>query len=1194
MEHEAVATKAPPINEKTENKESLSLVAKSTRDPASDDGDSQENVSKDDLSRRNAESSNQTQNLQETKMEHEAVATKAPPINEKTENKESLSLDAKSTRDPASDDGDSQENVSKDDLSRRNVESSNQTQNLQETKMEHEAVATKAPPINEKTENKESLSLDAKSTRDPASEDGDSQENVSKDDLSRRNTESSIQTRNLQETKEEHTSHCEDRLQHSEGNFKSQIDELFIRLNLKANHKLKPADILQIQSQSSYCQEPGDEKELVHTFLQRILMGNYRARHASVKERISEVDPIQSDTATREEGDTFADFFDLRQDSIDKTIHDHAIHPMDVQMAVLHCSDSFLKQLIVTKLSQCQYALPLLVPDPFTREIEFPLWTFRQIKKSSKTTDTSGNHTYKTMYMYKAETPLVAFFRLGSVSSSKSQLMNSLINEKHNTFFHRHCPGSSRTRLLMDGVVEITWYLPSGKSTDHFPDCVAFCNLHGDIETNKEQLEILIEMSSVNVVLLGDQQHISTNEGVLQRLFKGPKPLIYLLSENNSSVTGTKSLKYKIGLKDRSQATVSEELINTINTCLSKPGSTFRLEDVGKDRGIKTDENHPECQRGKEAALQITRLLEGMDMSRIKETFLPCQGNLWHMWCQKNKDKYKLCCNDTENQVSKIQGEMNQIRAQQKECGVTPFLELFIKNLNLPPSDERCYFLKWTEILLDKYSIQGLTALHQEYDATWSKLLGLKHQHDKSEEIRPEQAKLEVISEKVKATNFGLEHILREMGQIYESSVSLPMGQNEAFFPKFAAEIMLSGYPLELMDGDAGHVPLVWVSAVLDELIKILGDQGVFVLSVLGIQSSGKSTMLNAMFGLQFAVSAGRCTRGAFMQLVKVSEEMKAELKFDYILVVDTEGLQSPESTRKSTIRHDNELATFAIVLGNMTLINIFGESPAEIQDIFQITVHIFLKINKLRLNPSCMFIFQNVPDVTAKEKTMEGRQHLTEKLDNMTRLAALEEVCDAECFSDVIEFDVERDVRYIAQLWEGSPPMAPPNPSYSENIEELKQTIISKAAQKGGMKLSEFQTRIKDLWEALLNENFVFSFKNTWEISVYRKLEEQYGKWTQNLRTAMQNIIDKRIKNHLHKVEYKELVEEMKEPFERVNRSLEQYFEEKKKERGILQQWREKYKQHIIDLYEDLLRSTKTELDETFEKHIPDPSSSS
>ncbi len=88
------------------------------------------------------------------------------------------------------------------------------------------------------------------------------------------------------------------------------------------------------------------------------------------------------------------------------------------------------------------------------------------------------------------------------------------------------------------------------------------------------------------------------------------------------------------------------------------------------------------------------------------------------------------------------------------------------------------------------------------------------------------------------------------------------------------------------MDGDAGHVPVIWISAVLDQLIQKLGDQRVFVLSVLGIQSSGKSTMLNTMFGLQFAVGAGRCTRGAFMQLIRVSDEMKTQINIDYILLL--------------------------------------------------------------------------------------------------------------------------------------------------------------------------------------------------------------------------------------------------------------------------------------------------------------------
>ncbi|KAF1379076.1 hypothetical protein PFLUV_G00172290 [Perca fluviatilis] len=322
------------------------------------------------------------------------------------------------------------------------------------------------------------------------------------------------------------------------------------------------------------------------------------------------------------------------------------------------------------------------------------------------------------------------------------------------------------------------------------------------------------------------------------------------------------------------------------------------------------------------------------------------------------------------------------------------------------------------------------------------------------------------------------------MGQIYEAHASLQertkRGQPDwSKYPELAAELMISGHPMELMDGDAGHVPLTWISSLLDEVIKKLGDKRVFVLSVLGIQSSGKSTMLNAMFGLQFTVSAGRCTKGAFMQLVKVSEEIKKDFQFDYVLVVDTEGLRALELEGNATLHHDNELATFVVGLGNMTLINIFGENPAEMQDVLQIVVQAFMRMKKVKFSPSCVFVHQNVTDIAAAEKNLDGKRRLQEKLDQMAKLAAKEEVCDAECFSDVIAFDVQKDVKYFAQLWEGSPPMAPPNPGYSESIQELKTFILSKASQSAGITLSQFKSKIDDLWNALMGKT-LFSVSKT------------------------------------------------------------------------------------------------------------------
>ncbi|KAL0154616.1 hypothetical protein M9458_048879, partial [Cirrhinus mrigala] len=507
------------------------------------------------------------------------------------------------------------------------------------------------------------------------------------------------------------------------------------------------------------------------------------------------------------------------------------VHPMDVQMAVFHCADGFLKQLMVTKLSQCQYALPLLVPDPFTQEIDFPLWTFRQISKSWM----SDTHISQTHLVYKAQTPMVSFFRFGTVSSSKSQLMNSLINEKHNTFFHRNCPGSSKTRVLMDGVVEIAWFCPSGTCDNKFTDCVAFCNLHGNAEDHEKQLQILTEMASVNVVLLPQIHRNDKSTTIMQSLYKNRKPLICIFTEDVSTLSETRKGKFKIGLKDRNQSDVSEELRKAIDSCLLPTGSssTFRLEDVSKHSDIRVDEDDDDdCRKGKEAAQQMMSLLKKVDLTEIKESLLPHQGKLWHQWCQKNKELHRPQADDIEKELT-----------------------------------------------------------HHEGD-------------------------------------------------------------------RLAAEMMISGFPLELMDGDVAYVPQDWISAVLDELIKTLGNQRVFVLT-------GKSTMLNAMFGLQFARSCHASDQS---------------VNFDYILVVDTEGLRALEPARRSTRHHDNELATFVVGLANLTLINIYGESPAEMQDILQSVVQAFLRMKK------------NVSDITAKEKNMEGRRQLQETLDEITKLTAEEE----------------------------------------------------------------------------------------------------------------------------------------------------------------------------------------------------------
>lgn len=66
-------------------------------------------------------------------------------------------------------------------------------------------------------------------------------------------------------------------------------------------------------------------------------------------------------------------------------------------------------------------------------------------------------------------------------------------------------------------------------------------------------------------------------------------------------------------------------------------------------------------------------------------------------------------------------------------------------------------------------------------------------------------------------------------------------------------------------------------------------------------------------------------------------------------------------------------------------------------------------------------------------------------------------------------------------------------------------------------MKISELKVRVQDLQMALVNENFIFTFKNTQEVTAMNKLEIKYTSWTWDLRSQvldLQNQLTNQIQN--------------------------------------------------------------------------------
>ncbi|KAL0629427.1 LOW QUALITY PROTEIN: Interferon-induced very large GTPase 1 [Plecturocebus cupreus] len=567
-------------------------------------------------------------------------------------------------------------------------------------------------------------------------------------------------------------------------------------------------------------------------------------------------------------------------------------------------------------------------------------------------------------------TAIVSFIRVGNgLSASKSQIINCLLSK------HKHDVGSRKDCLLMEGVVEIYWFFLGGEDEDRFDNCVTFINLHGDAKEHEQQLTFR-RRSLLSLWSLSSEDN-EGNRKIVHNLWQSSRSLICLVDNKEATMTNNSGQRMRIG--------------------------------------FLTDEDQRDCKEAKEKAQVLMALQEKMKLPQIKEKLLPLQGQLWHHWCKKDRELYHLREKGNQSiEQHKSETETDkQIIQHEQLARAFPLNDLMQSVLeSLQEHSEihaKLYFLQWLSIFLDKLPAGHLEELHEKQRYWWSLIQTVKQKAPNSNSLICLQSEMEATSTEISDCTMGIEQLLREVGQIYEALEEASSIKDILFFslPQIAADLMISGVPTELMDGDAAYVPLTWVVAIFDKVSEKLGDKQLFVLSVLGLKSSGISTLLNALSRLQFTVSADRYTQGAYMQLLKVEETFTEELGFDFMLLVDTEGLRAPELGNKSQNR-DNDLTTFVIGLANLTLINIFGENPSEMQDILQMVVQAFLRMKQVKIFPSCLFVHQNVGEVTATDQTRDGRRWLEQELDEMAAAAAEQEQClDITCFSDITRFGI-------------------------------------------------------------------------------------------------------------------------------------------------------------------------------------------
>ncbi|XP_073330797.1 interferon-induced very large GTPase 1-like [Pagrus major] len=885
---------------------------------------------------------------------------------------------------------------------------------------------------------------------------------------------------------------------------KTQLQSLLEDLGLEQlyTEKLSLSTILQIEEKTITDEPAKCNSDLPWYFLKKLMMVNVTARNVKCTSACESTCEAASEN-------TESDFDDL----LDSEHSDHMLNPLDIITALFLCSDGFVQQEMTLKMSMCQFSVPLLLPDCDTKQCTLMLWAMRDIVKKHRPQSLSESKGFIEDRIVVSELPMISFVRLGECSLSKSEMLNKLLSNSqqyHDTFVHSNMECGDSPRRISNGLAEISWYLPCGnKNMDIFSEPVTVANLRGDIASFETQFSFLCLTSAAVFVFF---ENVDSECELLMN--KHHKAEIFLVGNHQSSrfsMDGLKKVAKKMGLtknniilktNQNNDADFVKKLRKTISNIVESSEMKMgikQMADIAHELGIWVDEDCPECQTAKNNADAITAEIQ--DILKYKETQLPLQGQIWKELTGLEKEEFRLRGVGSENiekYKSDLQVQKEKLREKQNSYDMSNAMTCFINAIS-SSGTERSYFLKWMRMNLDNLSREKLSDLREQYK-----------EKSKNSENKEE---IKEIDRQLSNSSLGTEHFFREMGQIYEASLSLPetdpSRQQLQHLPKLCAGLLLDGFPLELVDGDASNIPLRWVSDVLSQLNDLVSPKNkILVVTVLGVQSTGKSTLLNTMFGVQFAVSSGRCTRGAFMLLIRVNDDVKKALNCDFMVIIDTEGLKSPELAQlDNSHEHDNELATLVVGLSDITIINIAMENSTEMKDILQIVVHAFLRMTEVGKKPKCQFVHQNVSDVSAHEKNLRDRKLLLQQLNEMTQAAAkMEKKEEDKSFTDVMEYSPDTGNWYVPGLWNGNPPMAPVNAGYSEAVYELKKNIIQMlgSCESSSNDILEFTKWVKSLWNAVKHENFIFSFRNSLVADAYMRLCTEFNKWEWEFKKEM------------------------------------------------------------------------------------------
>lgn len=535
-----------------------------------------------------------------------------------------------------------------------------------------------------------------------------------------------------------------------------------------------------------------------------------------------------------------------------------------------------------------------------------------------------------------------------------------------------------------------------------------------------------------------------------------------------------------------SQRILTSDLASIANVCLWKPSVSVTSYETKEAADCEFRYFYIEGQLGHNI-VQVLRISLIGACQEQQSSSNDHKISLHEMPILQDYDFSALPCSspdEIESSLAEITSSLGEIKKK--------LVALFHRLLLIKDPSQRFLSIRMFEKLLAEQSLRE----------SESQLLNTNHQTKNQENNG-------AIGTRVKESVLNIEHLWREMNDLTVNLTRRASRSSEITdTSRLAAQHLLDGFCLELLDGDSDSIHVDWIKEVLHQLSKLIGrhnKERIFVLSVVGVQSSGKSTLLNTMFGVQLRTSVGQCTRGVNMQLLAV----EGRPEYDYILLLDTEGTRAPEYYGlPGSEKRDNKMATLSILLSDATIVVIPGENDAAIKEILPVVKMAYQGSKLAESNggqlSSMMFFVYNRIDTTQKEKlnniiqTLETS--LNEAFDLVQRLKGDAVEKKDSPFRD-FKLDASNpsksDVYILGNAKkEFEPPNDVPSAAFGEALAKLREhihqrvTSYSNGSSWKGRSIGEFSRYVGEVWCCICSADFTLSFTSVMERFNFDKTE--------------------------------------------------------------------------------------------------------